>query len=129
MANFDRLDRMMSASVDRLMSVAATITPRLTTANGRGIADPDRSELQCVGVLSTVSEDAKIETGNRDRKGNSTHSLATGNRIEFSVDITRYPEAAQAQQGDILTTDDATKYRITGIEFDGLSRAVLVLSR
>ena len=129
MAIFDRLDRMTSRVVDRQFSVSATILPMKASPNGRPRPDPARGEIICRGVYDTRPMDAAIEEGNRDRRGNEFQSIVSGDRIEFSVDCRRYPEATNVVQGDRLVLDDARRFVIDAVQPDGQSRVVLVLSK
>jgi len=124
---FGRLDRMTSATVDRLHSVAATSEPMLRTPNGRAVADLDRGEILLKGIFDQEPVMTPVEAGNRDRQGNSLQSLVSGTTYQFSVDARRYPDAGNVKQGDRLTLDDTRRFDSVAGEPDGMGRSVLRL--
>ncbi len=127
MAIFDRLDRMMSKTVDRTYSVRAVVYPMARTPNGRSMPDPSRSTIDLKGIFDTTPAYDGIEIGARERSGNDMRTLATSASFDFSFDVVRYPHADLIKQGDRLTLDDARRFDVILVERDGLSRAVLKL--
>lgn len=127
MAIFDRLDRMTSRVVDRQFAVAATVDAMQATPNGRNAQDPSRGEIVLRGVFDRAPAYDAIEIGQRQRTGNDLRTLSAGNQFQFSYDVTRYP--GEIRQGDLLTLDDARKFEIVSVKPDGMSRAVLDLTR
>lgn len=129
MAIFDRLDRMTSRQCDRTFAVSAVIDGRRSSPNGRPQPDPERREILVKGILDEVAAYAEIEEGKRDRTGNDLRTLVHGADFQFSVDTQRYPAAASAKQGDLLTLDDARRFEIASVRPDGLSRRVFSLTK
>ncbi|TPP07022.1 hypothetical protein [Rhizobium glycinendophyticum] len=127
MAIFDRLDRMISKTVDRQFSVRATVYPMAQNPNGRPALDPSRSTIDLKGVFDQMPTYDAIETGKRERSGNDLHTLATGMSFDFSFDVKRHPYADDIRQGDALSLDDGRRFDVVSVERDGLSRAVLRL--
>lgn len=129
MANFNRLDRMVSRACDRQFAVGAIVDCMKASPNGRPHPDPDRGEIHLRGIFDQADEYAQVETGPRDRKGNALQALVSGQRYQFSVDVARYPAAKGIKQGDMLTLDDARRFEVVSRQPDGMARTVLVLSR
>ncbi len=129
MAIFDRLDRLTSAQCDRMFAVRAVIDGMQSKPNSRPQPDPERREIHIKGIMDEVPAYAAIEQGKRDGSGNAFQTLVHGASFTFSVDINRYPAAASAKQNDLITLDDARKFRISSVRPDGLSRAVFVLTK
>lgn len=127
MAIFDRLDRMISKTVDRQFSVCATVYPMARTPNGRSVMDPSRSTIDLKGIFDQLPSLDAIEVGKRERTGNDFATISSGMSYQFSFDVVRYPHADLIKQGDRLTLDDARRFDVTSVERDGLSRAVLRL--
>jgi hypothetical protein len=124
---FDRLDRMISRTVDRTFAVSFECHPAKATPNGRPGPDPDREVWIGKGILDQEPNYHAIVAGQRDRKGNDFRTLATGNSIELSVDRARYPQADQARQGDRVLLDDTRRFDVVSVRRDGLSRVVFQL--
>lgn len=122
MGIFNRLDRMVSRTVDRMHSVQAVVDGMIQSPNGRPQPDPERSEIIIRGVFDQADEYQQIESRNRDRKGNDFRTLMSGMDYQFSVDAVRYPAAREIKQGDRLTLDDTRRFDILSVQPDGLSR-------
>lgn len=130
MSMFDRMDRIMSRTVDRSFAKPFTCTPVLQSPNGRPIADPAKPAWSGNGVFDEAAEPAGIEVGNRDGTGNSFRTMVTGHQYELSIDRNAYPKADEIQQGDrIQVTGDSELYRVSSVRRDGMSRVVVALSR
>jgi len=127
MALFDRLERRLSATCDRTFAVSAIIDGMIRTPNGRPQPDPARSEIHIKGILDQRDEMAPVEVGARDGSGNGLRTIASGYDFVFSVDVSRYPAAADVRQGDRLTLDDGRKFEVVSTRRDAQSRTALRL--
>lgn len=129
MSMFDRMDRIISRTVDRTFSVRFHCDPMTSTPNSRRKPDSQRASWEGKGILDENPVPAGIEIGKRDRRGNDLHTLVSGNALELSVDRHRFPEAATARQGDEIVLDDMRRCRIASVKPDGLARIVFVLTQ
>lgn len=130
MGIFDRMERHLSRTVDRSFSRTFTVTPVLTTPNGRPIADPDRPAWSGRGIFDEAAEPAGIEVGSRDGTGNSLRSMVAGHEYALSIDRHAYPKADEIAQGTrVKLAGDTNTYRVAAVRRDGMSRVVLNLTR
>jgi hypothetical protein len=130
MAIFDRLDRQISRTIDRQFAVGAVVQTMTKSPNGRPTPDPVRGEILLVGVFEQAPGAMPIEQGARGRgRGNELQAIVSGDTYELSVDIRRYPEAANVQQNDRLVLDDTRRFVVDSVQPDGQARVVLVLSK
>jgi hypothetical protein len=127
MSLFDRLDRVTSRVVDHTFSIHFECHPAVRTPNGRPSPDPDREIWQGKGILDEASAYDSIEAGGRQRSGNDFITLHAGNRYELSVDRNRFPQAAEAKQGDRIQFDDLRKFQVAEVRLGGLARVVFGL--
>lgn len=128
MSIFDRLDAIVSRTIDRQFANEFTCSPALRNPNGRPVADPDRASWTGKGILEENDGYQAVEIGKRDRSGNDLRTLATGHTFELSVDRVSYPLADEAKQADrISISGDPRSFEIVSARRDGMSRIVFQL--
>ena len=133
MSIFDRLDQMTSRTVDSVNAIAFTFTPMTSTPNGRQSVDTDRPVVSGTGIFDLIVDDAPLELGNRDRRGNDLRSLLATSRPVLSVDRRYFPVADQEpRQGDQVEfpgRPDLGRHEVVSLQRDGQSRVELRLVR
>lgn len=127
MSIFERMDRVLSRTVESTYAVRFHCDPMTSSPNGRPVPDPRREIWEGKGILDEAPQDAGVEIGKRDRSGNDLHSLVNGQQLELSVDRYRYPAAAAAKQGDRIVMDDMRRFRVSETRPDGMARTVFQL--
>lgn len=129
MSVFDRLDRMISRTVDHVNASVFTLMPLIRTPNGRAMPDPDRPAITGRGILDLEPSEAGLQLGNRraDSRQNDLRSLRTGSEPVLSVDARYFPSAAcRPRQGDLVEVA-GRNYEIVSVQPDGGARIELVL--
>jgi len=126
MSVFDRLDGIVSRTIDAVNEIPFVLTPMKSTPNGRPEADQSRRVIEGKGVFDYVDADAALELGNRDRRGNDLRTLLDAPRPVLSVDRRYFPVAAdEPRQGDSVTFPDRSDlptFKVVSVQRDGLSR-------
>ena len=133
MSVFDRLEKMASATVDRLNATAFTLTPYARAPNARAGPDPDRAVITGKGVFDYSPATAGVELGDRSiRAGNDLRSLVGGREPVLSVDRRYLPTAAdEPRQGDVVTFPDKPDlpvFSVVNVRRDGQSRLEITLA-
>ncbi|MDQ0422295.1 hypothetical protein J2045_003343 [Peteryoungia aggregata LMG 23059] len=135
MAIFDRLDRMLSRTVDRTNAISFELTPYVSTPNGRPMPDPNRQVIRGKGIFDYFSTEFGIQLGVRKsyREANDLRSLHAGRDPQLSVDRIYFPIGVQEpKQGDIVSFPDRPElpeFDVTSAQRDGMSRLVLMLAQ
>lgn len=124
MSIFDRMDRLTSRACDSTFSARFHCDPMTSSPNGRPARDARREPWEAKGIVDENPQDAGVEIGKRDRRGNDLHSLVNGQTVELSVDRYRFPAAATTKQGDQIVLDDMRRFRIAETRPDGMARIV-----
>lgn len=134
MGIFDRLDNMISRTVDHVNKIMFIYTPMVTPPNGRPKADPDRGVIEDgFGVFDYVDAEYGIELGVRKsyREANDLRALQTGREPLLSVDRRYFPTLeSEPKQGDIIefpSRPDLPRFEVVSVKRDGLSRVLLRL--
>lgn len=131
MSLFDRLDAMVSRTVDAINATDFVLTPMKARPNGRPSPDPDRQVLEGVGVFDYVDADVSVELGNRTYSGsNDLRSMVGGAEPVLSVDRSIFPTTAQEpKQGDLIEFPgaDLPRFEVVSCRRDGLAHIVLRL--
>lgn len=133
MGVFDRLDAMVSRTVDTINEIAFIFTPLKGTPNGRPSPDPDRAVVEGKGVFDYVDATYGIELGVRKsyREANDLRALQTGREPLLSIDRKYWPAlAGEPQQGDIIefpSKPDLPRFEVVSVMRDGMSRLVVRL--
>lgn len=130
MAIFDRLDRMVSRSVDRVNAIPFSFTPISATPNGRPGPDPARGLVNGKGIFSYLSVESGVQLGVRRsyRDANDLRSLQVGREPELSVEKSYFTD--DPRQGDRIKftgNDELPEFDVISAQPDGLSRIVLKL--
>lgn len=135
MAIFDRLDRMLSKTVDRTNAISFVLTPYTSTPNGRPMADPNRTVVRGRGIFDYYSTEFGIQLGVRKsyREANDLRSLQAGRDPQLSVDRIYFPLGVEEpKQGDIVSFPDRPElpeFDVVSSQRDGMSRVVLMLTQ
>ncbi len=135
MAIFDRLDRMLSKTVDRTNAISFVLTPYTSTPNGRPMADANRTVVRGRGIFDYYSTEFGIQLGVRKsyREANDLRSLQAGRDPQLSVDRIYFPLGAEEpKQGDIVSFPDRPElpeFDVVSSQRDGMSRVVLMLTQ
>lgn len=135
MAIFDRLDRQVSRTVDKINAIPFILTPLTSTPNGRPTHDPVRGEVRGKGVFDYYSSEFGIQLGVRKsyREANDLRSLQTGRDPQLSVDRIYFPIGQEEpKQGDIVrfpTRPELPEFDVVSAQRDGMSRVVLMLTQ
>lgn len=133
MAIFDRLDRVVSRTVDRVNAIPFVLRPYWSTPNGRAGPDSSRAIVRGRGIFDYISVEYGIQLGVRRsyREANDLRSLQSGRDPQLSVDRSLFPELSQEpRQGDIVqfpTRPELPDFQVISAQRDGLSRIVLEL--
>lgn len=131
MGIFDRLDRVVSSTVDRTLSDPVVITPMKSSPNGKPEQDFNRAEIQARGVFSTEPTPAGLQIGERkpSPENNDLRSLVRGNEVVLSCERSQFPE--MPRQGDMVSWPNRTDRKqmvVSSVRPDGQSRVELVLT-
>jgi hypothetical protein len=131
MSIFDRLDRIVSNTVDRTMSESFLLTPMKPRANGRSEQDADRDVVQARGIYSTTPSPAGVQIGERkpSPENNDLRALVRGNEVYLSCERSQFPD--MPRQGDMVSWPNRTDRKqmmVSSVRPDGLSRVELVLT-
>lgn len=133
MSIFDRLDRTVSRTVDRINSIRFIFTPMRSTPNGRAQIDPTREAVEGRGIFDYLSNEYGVQLGVRKsyREANDLRALQTGRDPQLSVDRKYFPIGTQEpKQGDLIEFPDnpeLPKFDAISVQRDGLSRLVFML--
>lgn len=133
MSIFDRLDRTVSRTVDRINSISFRFTPMRSTPNGRAQIDPTRQVVEGRGIFDYLSNEYGVQLGVRKsyREANDLRALQTGRDPQLSVDRKYFPIGTQEpKQGDLIEFPDnpeLPKFDAISVQRDGLSRLVFML--
>ncbi|WP_421983350.1 hypothetical protein [Roseibium sp.] len=133
MAIFDRLDRMVSRSVDRVNAIPFTLVPMVSSPNGRPTVDTSRTTITGKGILDYISVESGVQLGVRRsyREANDLRALQTGRDPQLSVDRVYFPIGVEEpKQGDIVKfpeRPELPEFDVMSSQRDGMSRVVLEL--
>lgn len=133
MAIFERMDRLVSRTVDRVNAIPFVLAPISKTPNGRGGHDPHRKVVTGYGVLSYMAAEFGVQLGVRRsyREANDLRAIQSGREPELSVDRRYFCGVEnEPRQDDIVTfptKPDLPDFQVVGVRRDGLARLVLVL--
>ena len=129
MGIFDRLDQVVSRTVDAINEITFVFTPMAATPNGRSKPDASRSAIEDgKGVFDYIETEYGIELGVRKsyREANDLRALQTGREAFLSVDRAYFPTVAdEPQQGDIFEfpeKPDLPRFEVVSVRRDGMSR-------
>ena len=130
---FDRMDRAISRTVDRVNAIDFTFTPMKSTPNGRSKPDGARLVIDGKGIFDYVPAEYGIQLGVRRsyREANDLRSLQSGRDPQLSIDRVYFPlHADEPKQGDIIAfpkRPELPDFQVVSAQRDGLSRMVLLL--
>jgi hypothetical protein len=133
MSIFDRLDRMASKAVDRINAIGFTLTPMVSTPNGRPQQDLNRPVIAGKGIFDYFEAEYGIELGVRKsyRESNDLRALQSGREPLVSIDRKYFPTlASEPQQGDIIAFDERAnlpRFEVVSAKRDGQSRMMVQL--
>ena len=134
MSIFDRLDRVVSRTVDRINMMEIRVIPWATTPNGRGGPDENRSVVDCKGIFDYVSIEHGIELGVRKsyREANDFRALQLGRDPQISIDRKYFTgvddEVRQGDRIEFPSNPELPAFDVISTQRDGLSRLVVRLS-
>ena len=118
------VDAYLNPVVDDHFGEPFTLRPMVSTPNSARENDPSRSVVSDTGVVHRTDREAAIETGNRDRAGNTFRTLLSPGAYDLCVDRQKLPQGAR--QGDEVELRGDT-YQVLSAEFDGIARWILRL--
>ncbi|MCM0751517.1 hypothetical protein DEA98_09930 [Brucella pseudogrignonensis] len=133
MAAFDRMDRVISKTVDRVNAIPFVFTPQASTPNGRSGPDTARKIVNGKGIFDYISVEYGVQLGVRRsyREANDLRSLQSGRDPQLSIDRRYFPAGAEEpKQGDLVsfpTRPELPDFQVISSQRDGLSRVVLML--
>lgn len=128
MGVFDRLDKMVTRTVDTINEIAFIFTPMTGTPNGRPTYDTNRPIVEAFGIFDYVDAQYGIELGVRKsyREANDLRALQTGREPLLSLDRKYFPQLAdEPRQGDRFefpSRPDLPKFEVVSVMRDGMSR-------
>jgi hypothetical protein len=131
MSIFDRLDRIVSSTIDRTMAETFLLTPMRKSPNGKPEQDFERAAMTATGVFSTSPSPAGVQIGERkpSPENNDLRSLVRGNEVVLSCERSQFPE--MPRQGDMVSwpnRSDRKQMMVSSVRPDGQSRVELVLT-
>lgn len=127
------LSELSDPVVDEHYGEGMTFIPRLSTENGREGIDPDRENIEAVGVFFYPPTEFGIELGVRRsyREANDLRAMSIGRDPQIYVDRRYFPTTAvEPRQGDhvrLNSRPELPTMRITSVQRNGLTRIVLKL--
>lgn len=130
---FSMLDGAVSNTVDVVNAIPFTLTPMLSTPNGRPGVDPGRPAVSGLGIFDYTSVEYGVQLGVRRsyREANDLRALQVGREPQLSIDRKYFPSSEdEPRQGDVLTFpshSELPQFQVISCQRDGLSRLVLVL--
>lgn len=137
MSIFDRLDQVVSGTVDVINADPFILMPQMQTPNGRPALDPTRPIVGLLvpayGVFDYISEEYGIQLGVRKsyREANDLRALQTGRDPRLSIDRKYFPTPdVEPKQGDKVkfpTFPVLPIFSVVSCQRDGLSRLELLL--
>lgn len=133
MAMFDRMDRVVSRTVDRVNAIPFEFIPMRSTPNGRPRPDPSRPAITGKGVFDYISVEYGIQLGVRRsyREANDLRSLQSGRDPRLSIDRRWFPVGIEEpRQGDVVrfpTRPELPEFQVISAQRDGMARMELEL--
>lgn len=133
MSIFDRMDQVVSRTVDRVNSIPFILKPMSSTPNGRAGPDQQRPVINGRGVFDYVEAEYGVQLGVRRsyREANDLRSLQSGRDPQLSIDRRYFANGIEEpRQGDEITfptRPELPTFQIISAQRDGLSRMVLQL--
>lgn len=133
MSVFDRLDAIVSRTVDSINAIPFIFTPMKGTPNGRPVLDTDRPIIEARGVFDYVDTEYGVELGVRKsyREANDLRALQTGREPHLSLDRRHFPTIGlEPRQGDFFefpSRPDLPRFEVVSVLRDGMSRLVVRL--
>jgi hypothetical protein len=141
MSIFKRLDKMVSATVDRVNKERFRWIPMRDSVdpNGRRRADPERGTRDDLwGIFDYTSAEYGLELGVRKsyREANDLRAVSVGRKPLLSIDRKFFPDPLlEPRQGDLIEmlNDDGTpqadlpQFEVMDNQRDGLARMELRL--
>lgn len=131
MSAFEKLDRMVSNTIDSVNAIRFVLTPMDTQPNERPKPDANRAVIEGKGIFEYNSTRHGIELGVRKsyKEANDLRALQVGREPNISIDRKYFPTLnLEPRQGDIIefpTKPDLPKMEVVNTERDGLSRLVV----
>lgn len=134
MSIFDRLDAMVSRTVDRINAIPFEFTPVKGNPNGRPLPDSERKAVSAVGIFDYTPSEYGVQLGVRKsyREANDLRALQVGRDPQLSIDRSIFPTVEdEPRQSDLIsfpTRPDLPTFQVVSAQRDGLSRMVLMLT-
>lgn len=133
MSLFDRMDKAVSRTVDRVNAIEFVFTPMKSTPNGRPKPDLSRPIVRGLGIFDYIAVEYGLQLGVRRsyREANDLRSLQSGREPQLSIDRRYFMNPKEEpKQSDYIhfpKNVELPKFQVISGQRDGLSRIVLVM--
>ncbi|MEN5275764.1 hypothetical protein ABE527_02325 [Brucella sp. TWI432] len=133
MSLFDRMDKAVSRTVDRVNAIEFVFTPMKSTPNGRPGPDAGRKVIKGRGIFDYIAAEYGVQLGVRRsyREANDLRSLQSGRDPQLSIDRVYFPvRLDEPKQSDLISfpgRPELPEFQVVSAQRDGLSRMVLLL--